>query len=559
VLPADLPDLAPASDPRDPRTVSVRTLSVRARVVGRPDAPFDRLYDPLVADLLAAGPVARERFAHTWGDTAALTALAHAKRAPLPAALAEELESYHRRLGASPASLANLARLSRGEAVATVAGQQPAPLGGPLYALHKTASTVGLANVVAERTQVPCVPLYWMHGEDSDFNEIRHASLADPSLVVHDLALPDDAHAEGGLVGDIALAPVRALSAAALAHWEGLPGHADAAALLARSFAHARDLGEATSALLLATFAAQGLVVVDPRLPAFRAAARGVIDRYLAHADALHAAARAAGARLSLIAGRQPLTDASLESFVFEFADGRRQKIAASQATARGAAVMLGPSVALRPAIQDGVFPTVAMACGPGEIAYLAQLREVFEGVGVRPALPVPRFGATWLPPEAQELVAASGADPWTIVAGTDAVLAALAERRIPAELGGELTRARAAALDGLARFGEASRGLDASLPQMVESARGKVDYQFARLHEGLVGKVRARLDREHPAWRRLRYVLLPGDKLQERRLASLEPVARSGLGLVAGLCELAAEHGRRSADGVHEHFVLEG
>jgi uncharacterized protein YllA (UPF0747 family) len=199
------------------------------------------------------------------------------------------------------------------------------------------------------------------------------------------------------------------------------------------------------------------------------------------------------------------------------------------------------------------------MACGPGEIAYLAQLREVFEGVGVRPALPVPRFGATWLPPEAQELVAASGADPWTIVAGTDAVLAALAERRIPAELGGELTRARAAALDGLARFGEASRGLDASLPQMVESARGKVDYQFARLHEGLVGKVRARLDREHPAWRRLRYVLLPGDKLQERRLASLEPVARSGLGLVAGLCELAAEHGRRSADGVHEHFVLEG
>ncbi len=538
--------------------MSLRTLSVRARVTGRATAPYDRLHDPLVADLLAGGPVSRERFAAAWTDTAALGALARAKRAPLPPALAAELEAYHRRLGASPRSLANLAALARGEAVASVAGQQPAPLGGPLYSLHKTASAIGLATVVAERAAVPCVPLFWMHGEDSDFAEIRHVSLADAALAVHDLALPDEAHADGGLVGDIALPPLRALTAQALALWSGLPGHADAAALAEGAFAHARDLGEATSALLLAVFAGQGLVVVDPRLPAFRAAARGVVDRYLGRADALHAAAREAGARLLALAGRHPLSDASLESFVFQLEDGRRHKIAAADARARGAALTLSPSVALRPAVQDGVFPTVAMACGPGEIAYLAQLREVFEGVGVRPALAVPRFGATWMPPEAFELVEAAGADAWEVVTGADAVLAALAERRVPPGLQGELTRAREAALGGLERFGEASRALDASLPQMVESARGKVDYQFARLHEGLAGKVRARLDREHPAWRRLRYVLQPGDRLQERRLASLEPIARAGAGVVAGVCELAAEHARRTASGVHEHLLLE-
>jgi len=115
-----------------------------------------------------------------------------------------------------------------------------------------------------------------------------------------------------------------------------------------------------------------------------------------------------------------------------------------------------------------------------------------------------------------------------------------------------------AAALEGLARFADASRRLDSSLPQMVDSARGKVDYQFARLHEGLAGKVRGRIDREHPAWRRLRYVLLPGDKLQERRLASLEPVARRGAGVIGEICDLAAEHAARTADGVHEHYVVE-
>ena len=534
------------------------TLAVRARLTGRPGTPTERLFDPLTHDLLSGGPVARERFGPGWTDTAALTALAARKRAPLDPALAREMAEYHRRLGASPASLANLERLARGEAVAAVAGQQPAPLGGPLYSLHKTASTFGLAASVTARTGVPCVPLFWMHGEDSDFAEIRHATVTDGTLAVHDFVLPDDAHSEGGLVGDIATAPLAAVTAAACAHWQGLPGGADAAALAQRSLGAARDMGEATSALLLALFANQGLVVIDPRLPAFRAAARPVLERYLAHADELHAAAHAAGERLEALAGRRPLTHGSIESFVFEVLDGRRHKLSASGARERGAAVTLSPGVALRPAVQDAVFPTVAMACGPGELAYLAQLREVFAGVGSLPAMPVPRFGATWLPAEAMELAQAAGADPWEVVTGADAVIARVAAARIPAGLLGELTSAREAALDGLERFGEASRSLDASLPQMVESARGKVDYQFARLHEGLTGKARARMDRDHPAWRRLRYVLLPGDKLQERRLAALEPVARRGAAIVDDVCEAAAEHAARAADGVHEHWLLE-
>lgn len=534
------------------------TLAVRARLSGRPGTPTERLHDALTHDLLGGGPVARERFAPGWTDTAAVRELAAAKRAPLEPALAREMTDYHRRLGASPASLANLERLARGEAVATVAGQQPAPLGGPLYSLHKTASAVGLSTAVAARAGLPAVPMFWMHGEDSDFAEIRHATVADGSLVVHDFVLPDDAHADGGLVGDIPLAPLAALTAAACAHWQGLGGAADAGALARGALANARDLGEATSALLLALFGAQGLVVIDPRLPAFRAAARPILERYLANAPALHDAAHAAGARLQALLGRQPLADGALESFVFALEGGRRHKLTAAEARARGALAVLSPSVALRPAVQDGVFPTVAMACGPGEIAYLAQLREVFAGVGVRPAMPVPRFGATWLPPEAVELAEAAGVEPWEVVTGADAVIARVAAKRLPSELEDGLARARAAALEGLARFGEASRALDASLPQMVESARGKVDYQFGRLHEGLVGKVRARMDREHPAWRRLRYVLLPGDKLQERRLATLEPVARRGAGVVGEICDAAAEHAARTAEGVHEHWLLE-
>ncbi|HEY6194928.1 MAG TPA: bacillithiol biosynthesis BshC, partial [Candidatus Eisenbacteria bacterium] len=261
---------------------------------------------------------------------------------------------------------------------------------------------------------------------------------------------------------------------------------------------------------------------------------------------------------MEALTGRRALTDAALDSFVFEVLDGCRHKVAPAEARARGPKCVLSPSVALRPVVQDGVFPTVAMACGPGEIAYLMQLTEVFAGLGVKPAAPALRFGATWLPPAAVALAEAAGGDAWEVIVHTDAVLARVAETHVPAELQQALAAARAAVDQSLARVADSSRAFDSSLPQMVESARGKMDFQVSRLAEGVLGKARGRLDREHPLWRRLRYVLLPGDKLQERRLAACEPLARLGAGVVAELCELSAEHAARTAAGVHEHHLLE-
>ena len=541
------------------------TLPVRARVAaavesaaGSAPGTHDRLADPLGHDVTSGTAFARARFAALWGDGTALTALARAKLGPLPAALAAELRDYHARLGAPAASLASLERLARGEAVCAVAGQQPGPLGGPLYALHKTASTVGIGARVAARTGVPCVPLYWTHSEDSDFAEIRSVTVGDPSLALHDLALPDGIHRDGALVGGMPVAPLTALTDQALSRWQGLPGHAAAERLCRQVLSVARDLGEAQSALMLALFGDQGLVVVDPRLPAFRAAARAIVDRYLLRAEALSTLAREAGAAVSSRIGRVPLADSALASFVFGIEDGVRQKLTVDEARARPAGSPLTSSVALRPVVQDGVLPTVAMACGPGELAYLAQLREVFEALEVRAACPVPRFAATWLPPAAAALIEASGAEPWEVVAATDAVLKTHAERQVPADLREQLAGARADLEARLQRFAAASTRVDASLPQMVESARGKLDYQFARLLEGLTAKVRHRLEREHPEWLRLRYYLAPGDKLQERRLASLEPIAWRGLEAARELCDLAEEHAAALERGDARHYLVD-
>jgi bacillithiol synthase len=541
-----------------PLPVTTPSLAPRARLDPRPEPPLDRFYDPLVDDVVSGGAFARERFATLWRDTEGLADLAASKRGPLPEALAIEMLAYHRRLGAGPRSIESLERLARGEAVCAVAGQQPGPLGGPLYSLHKTASAAALAAVAAERIGIPCAPLFWMHGEDSDFAEIRGTLVANRALEVLELEIDASAHQDGEIVGSVPVAPLREVIARALAAWDGLPGRADAERLLDRSLSGARDLGEAISALWLAIFEDRGLVVVDPRLPSFRAAARPLIDRYLANAAGLADAARRAGDRLEERFRRRPLDGPTLESFVFAIEDSRRRKVSPEEARTLPRDRALSPNVALRAALQDGVFPTIAMACGAAEVSYLAQLREVFEGVGVRAACPVPRLTATWLPPAAVLLLESASADPAELIAGSDAVIRRLAEREVPAGVRAPLDDARReanAALEGLV---EAVRAVDASLPQMVESARGKVDYQYARLIEGVVGKVRHRLERQHPEWARLRYYVMPGDKLQERRLASMEVIAWRGARAAAETVELAEQHARDLVGGTHRHFVLD-
>src|SRR5690606_5737150 len=55
------------------------------------------------------------------------------------------------------------------------------------------------------------------------------------------------------------------------------------------------------------------------------------------------------------------------------------------------------PNVLLRPIVQDTLFPTICYVAGPNELAYLGQLRSIYERFGVPMPLMYPRASATLL------------------------------------------------------------------------------------------------------------------------------------------------------------------
>lgn len=89
------------------------------------------------------------------------------------AELTECISSYMDTLPASEAVERSLDKLKH-NAVTVVAGQQAGLLTGPLYTIHKIISVIQLAKQQEVALQHPVVPVFWIAGEDHDYQEVNH-------------------------------------------------------------------------------------------------------------------------------------------------------------------------------------------------------------------------------------------------------------------------------------------------------------------------------------------------------------------------------------------------
>ncbi|MDY0405971.1 bacillithiol biosynthesis cysteine-adding enzyme BshC [Virgibacillus sp. 179-BFC.A HS] len=91
--------------------------------------------------------------------------------------LAKVLYRMNKHWGAGEATFANIERLRDESSVVVVGGQQAGVLTGPLYSVNKIISIIQLAKQQEAKLQVPVIPVFWIAGEDHDFEEINHVFL----------------------------------------------------------------------------------------------------------------------------------------------------------------------------------------------------------------------------------------------------------------------------------------------------------------------------------------------------------------------------------------------
>ena len=179
---------------------------------------------------------------------------------------------------------------------------------------------------------------------------------------------------------------------------------------LRRCYEPGAGMAEAFSRWLERVLGPRGLVVFDSSDPAAKPLAAGVFTREIEHPGVTARLATEAGAALCargyhaqvtphetglalfhMNAGREPIkfTDGT-----FEVGDETLSRAALTE-RARHKPAEFSPNVLLRPIVQDTIFPTVCYVAGPSELAYLGQLRGVYDAFGVPMPLVHQRATAT--------------------------------------------------------------------------------------------------------------------------------------------------------------------
>lgn len=451
-------------------------------------------------------------------------------------AIATILQAQLTRRGAPTAAIGAAADLSRPDAVAVVTGQQAGLFGGPFYTLLKAVTTIQLARRTQERHGVPAVPIFWVDGDDHDWDEIRAAHVLDRdgapvSVTAGDLpgagrlpvsALTFDAGIDATIEG----------LAAALPSTEFTP---DLLERLRTRFKAGVSPATAFACWLDDLLGSEGLVVFEPSDPAAKRLAASVFAGELADPCAVARLVRDAGQAMDAL-GHAPQivpTDDTVCLFRIDengrvplkprdgqMAVGDRQvALDELRHEAETHPERFSPNVVLRPIVQDSIFPTVCYVAGPAELAYHAQLGPVYERFGVVRPLVVNRASATVLDGAAVRFLERSGLAFESLRGQDDTVLNRLLLDLMPAAVDTTFTDVRTW-LDSLGpRLRDAAQQVDPTLAGAADTTVARIAETVKNLHGKILQAAKKKDETLRRQFVRTRALLFPEGHPQERHL----------------------------------------
>jgi len=202
------------------------------------------------------------------------------------------------------------------------------------------------------------------------------------------------------------------------------------------------------------------------------------------------------------------------------------------------------PNVALRPVVQDTLFPTLAYVAGPGELAYFAQLRPLYAAFEVPMPVIVPRATLSLLEPRITQLLTRFRLGLHDLTAEPEQLASRILRAQLPPDLEATLAAARQGVDEIFRRIGDAVAAVDPTLKATAGQAGGHIKGHLDQLAKKAVQALKRREADTGQQLQRLREALMPGGKLQERVYPSLPYLAKYGFALVRTLREQIAGPG---------------
>jgi bacillithiol biosynthesis cysteine-adding enzyme BshC len=304
------------------------------------------------------------------------------------------INQYHSFTNVSNNTIRNIELLDKEKTISVVTGQQLGILGGPLYTIYKIITILRLANQFNEKyDEFKFVPVFWLEGDDHDFNEVRSINLFDDENKIKVLGYNEFfSKYEESLRGS---------------YFKN-----ELVSKLKECYQVGKTFKQSFKQLIHWLFDEYGLVIFDPQDPQVKTLLKPIfkkeVNDFALHTQRLiqtsakleelyHAQVKVKPVNLFYHTdeGRysvEPVDD------VFKLRRKRKQFTKEEILTEiENFPERFSPNVLLRPICQDYLFPTGFYIAGPSEISYFAQVTPLYGFYNIVTPIVYPRSSVTIL------------------------------------------------------------------------------------------------------------------------------------------------------------------
>jgi len=326
------------------------------------------------------------------------------------------ISNQYANLNPSGKTAQNIKKLADKKTLAIVTGQQLGILGGPLYTFYKIITAIKLSQFLSERyDDYNFVPVFWLEGDDHDFNEVRTIKIIDDNNSLVTVGYKEEIE-EDDLKQSVGLIKLdNSINDFFTALEKELKETEFKSSLLQQlknCFQEGRTFKDAFRDLIFNYFDNYGLVIFDPQMDEVKQLLKPIFKKeitdfrihteQLVHVSATleelyHAQVKVKPVNLFLRVdeGRH-----SIEPVENEFRLRRKRKSYTQEQlleVLENEPDKFSPNVLLRPICQDYLLPTAFYIAGPSEIAYFAQLKPLYELYNIVEPIIYPRSSLTIL------------------------------------------------------------------------------------------------------------------------------------------------------------------
>ncbi|MCQ6265689.1 bacillithiol biosynthesis cysteine-adding enzyme BshC [Fictibacillus sp. WQ 8-8] len=476
--------------------------------------------------------------------------------------LANYLSDYNFQFSCSKQTLTNIEKLRNPKSAAVIGGQQAGLLTGPLLTIYKCISIIQFACIQERQLGVPVVPVFWIAGEDHDYDEINHVNVE-----------------RNGGPKKRSLPPVSPLkTSATLMEWDSVMA-AEWAESVFREFGETEFTKEVLSKVkeifkssktavhsfaqfITDLFGEYGLVLVDSGEPHFKRLQTETLEKMILRNIEVDEAFAAGIGQLTGRGFSAPveLQENNAHLFIYHneerlllFRDDSGNFLTKNEevtitseqlmANAKEKPELFSNNVVTRPVMQESLFPVLAFIAGSGEIAYWSALKEVFHLFGFKMPPLVPRLSMTIVTGKNEKQLKETGLKVEDVLReGTEVHKQSWYESHKPIDTKGVYTETLTKIEAAYTELKMLALTIDPSLKRLTDINLNRIKNEVDYLHTKMERSMKKELMEPLALFDHLQCDLAPDGVLQERVWNAFSYINRYGTDWIKQLTEQPLE-----------------